>query len=183
MTIDKMHYVNNKELTEALAKYAADYHARGARARQGMSRYLAECLIKMSERLAMSPNFRNYTYVDDMKSAAREAALKYMHNFDRAKYDNGFAYVTQIMFSAMVQIIKKEKKKEKFDMILIQQMVNTWMLEGAHDTDLAAQAQAIADQKLQDMEDSKLTGDAKSRAGGSRKTTTRPKKKPKKADE
>lgn len=181
MTVkNNAHYVDNKKLTIALAEYSDAY--RVTKKRPPMGRYLAECLMKISERLAMSPNFRNYTYLDEMKGQAIEAALKYVHNFDATKYNNGFAYVTQIMFSAMVQVIKKEKKKEKFDAVLIQQMMATWMLEGA-DTELAEYARRIADQKLEEMEESKLEGEAKSRAGGSRKTTTRPKKKVKEEEE
>lgn len=181
MTIkNPVHFVDNKKLTAALAEYSDQYRVTGERPLMG--RYLAECLLKMADRLATSPNFRNYTYIEEMKGQAIEAALKYVHNFDATKYNNGFAYVTQIMFSAMVQVIKKEKKKEKFDAVLIQQMIVTWMLEGG-DTELAEYARQIADQKLGEMEDGKLEGEAKSRAGGSRKTTTRPKKKVKKEEE
>lgn len=174
------HYVDNRMLTNELTAYAKlAKEITPDKARPRMSRFLVESIMKMSERLAMAPNFRNYTYIDEMKGAAIEATLKYMHNFNAEKYDNAFAYISQIMFAAMVQVIKKEKKHEKQQLLMIQQMVCSWMVEGAQETELADLARHIADQKLDDMEKSKLTGEAKSRAGGSRKTTTRPKKKEK----
>ena len=49
------------------------------------------------------------------------AAVKYSHKFDGDRFDNGFAYVTQILFSHMIITIKNEKKKYETNLRLIQE--------------------------------------------------------------
>ena len=112
-TKDSAHYVNNKEFTAELDKYSRKCRALMAKGKERpeMSRYLGECIIKMANRLSLRPNFVNYSYRDEMVQDAILAAIKYAYRFDGDRFNNGFAFVTQILFSHMVQRIKKEKKK------------------------------------------------------------------------
>tara|TARA_B100001057_G_scaffold450809_1_gene493221 strand:- start:1033 stop:1737 length:705 start_codon:yes stop_codon:yes gene_type:complete len=167
-TKDSAHYVNNKEFTAELDKYSRKCRAlmEKGKERPVMSRYLGECIIKMANRLSLRPNFVNYSYRDEMVQDAILAAIKYAYRFDGDRFNNGFAFVTQILFSHMVQRIKKEKKKYMLDLKLIQQAEQTMFLHGEFSSQLDDTARAYADQKLGDMEEAKAKTPAeKSRSG------------------
>lgn len=149
-------YVNNEQFTKALDQYAVQCrlaHSENKPEPQ-MPTYVAESIIKMAERLATTPRFSGYSYKEDMIGNAILAAVKYAKNFDGDRFDNGFAYVTQILFSHMVMTIKKEKQIYKTNVELIQQA----QLDSFGNPEMVAEhqayAQAIADQKLQEMEKS-----------------------------
>ena len=151
------HYVNNKEFTKALDEYARKCKEKitEGESRPVMNKYLGECVIKMSNRLSLSPNFRGYAYREEMVQDAILGAVNYMHLFDGNRFNNGFAYVTQILFSHMIQTIKKEKKKYELNLKLIQKAE----VEHMHNPEFASaameSARAIADQKLGDIEEGK----------------------------
>ena len=107
------HYVNNKELLEALIVYRAKV---AAAAEQGKSKpritnYLGECFLKIATHLSYKPNFVNYMFRDDMISDGIENCVQYIHNFDPEKSRNPFAYFTQIIHYAFLRRIQKEKKQ------------------------------------------------------------------------
>ena len=153
------HYVNNKEFTLALDEYAREYKACVAEDKEKpqMSRYLGECVIKMANRLASTPRFYGYSYRDEMIQNAILGAVKYMHRFDGDRFNNGFAYVTQILFSHMIQTIKKEKKDYEKNLKLIQDAeIAMFGHESEGYTDIVNDhAKNIADQKLADIQGSK----------------------------
>ena len=147
-------YVNNKELTIELDKYSKSCRAaiENGKEEPKMNSYLGASIMKMAERLSMSPGFRGYYFREEMVGNAILAAVKYAKNFDGDRFNNGFAYITQILFSHMVITIKNEKKKYKTNMELIQQA--ELMAFGDYELGHLADdhARAIADQKLTDME-------------------------------
>ena len=163
-----VHYVNNKEFTLALDTYSrACAHAEeNGKAKPQMTNYLGECIIKMANRLASSPRFSGYSYKDEMIQNGILAAVKYAHKFNGDKFDNGFAYVTQILFSHFVITIKNEKKKYETNLRLIQQMeagnIDNPEFQGQDD-----HARGIADQKLGEIEAAKINKeDVKTHQGG-----------------
>lgn len=167
------HYVNNKEFTAALDEYSSEcrrliekYGDDWEEHRPTMSRYLGECVMKMAERLSLRPNFVGYPYRDEMVSDAIVAAIKYMYRFNGERYNNGFAYVTQILFSHMVQRIKKEKKKYMLDLKLIQEADQQLFLNAEFENAAAEKARSIADQKIADMEDAKVDKDKNGHSKG-----------------
>src|SRR5210317_1185908 len=95
------HYVNNKEFTLALDAYSRSYREaeEADMPTPRMSDYLGLCIMKMAQRLANSPRFSGYSYKDEMIQNGILAAVKYGHKFNGDKFDNAFAYVTQIIFS------------------------------------------------------------------------------------
>jgi hypothetical protein len=107
------HYVNNKELLEALIIYRESV----ARAKdKGLSKprisnYLGECFLKIATHLSYKPNFVNYMFREDMISDGIENCVQYIHNFDPEKSKNPFAYFTQIIHYAFLRRIQKEKKQ------------------------------------------------------------------------
>jgi hypothetical protein len=121
------HYVNNKELLEALIVYRAkvrdEFFSRNGReptkedrskrweGKPPITNYLGECFLKIATHLSYKPNFVNYMFRDDMISDGIENCVQYIHNFDPEKSKNPFAYFTQIIHYAFLRRIQKEKKQ------------------------------------------------------------------------
>ena len=107
------HYVNNKELLEALIVY----RAKVASAKENdlpkprITNYLGECFLKIATHLSYKPNFVNYMFREDMISDGIENCVQYIHNFDPEKSRNPFAYFTQVIHYAFLRRIQKEKKQ------------------------------------------------------------------------
>ena len=121
------HYVNNKELLEALIVYRdkveKDFFKKNSRkptkedrgkhweGKPQIPNYLGECFLKIATHLSYKPNFVNYMFRDDMISDGIENCVQYIHNFDPEKSKNPFAYFTQIIHYAFLRRIQKEKKQ------------------------------------------------------------------------
>jgi hypothetical protein len=162
------HYVNNKEFTLALDKYSRDCKIAIAAGKEKpvMSRYLAECIMKMSFRLSLTPRFQGYPFREEMVQNGILAAVKYAHRFDGDRFDNGFAYITQILFSHMIITIKNEKKRYKTNLELIQQAYVTNIDNPEFASQIEDHARAIADQKLSDIKDNQEEPGGRGTRGG-----------------
>tara|TARA_B100001250_G_scaffold64120_1_gene50564 strand:+ start:493 stop:969 length:477 start_codon:yes stop_codon:yes gene_type:complete len=107
------HYVNNKELLEALIVYRGKVAVAKEKdlPKPRITNYLGECFLKIATHLSYKPNFVNYMFRDDMISDGIENCVQYIHNFDPEKSRNPFAYFTQIIHYAFLRRIQKEKKQ------------------------------------------------------------------------
>ena len=107
------HYVNNKELLEALIVYKEKVAIAKEKdlPKPRITNYLGSCFLKIATHLSYKPNFVNYMFRDDMISDGIENCVQYIHNFDPAKSKNPFAYFTQIIHYAFLRRIQKEKKQ------------------------------------------------------------------------
>ena len=107
------HYVNNRELLEALIVYRAQVKeaAENDLPKPRITNYLGSCFLKIATHLSYKPNFVNYMFREDMISDGIENCVQYIHNFDPAKSKNPFAYFTQIIHYAFLRRIQKEKKQ------------------------------------------------------------------------
>ena len=107
------HYVNNKELLEALIVYRAKVaHAKeNDLPKPRITNYLGSCFLKIATHLSYKPNFVNYMFREDMISDGIENCVQYIHNFDPEKSRNHFAFFTQIIHYAFLRRIQKEKKQ------------------------------------------------------------------------
>ena len=107
------HYVNNKELLEALIVYREKVAIAEEKdlPKPRITNYLGSCFLKIATHLSYKPNFVNYMFRDDMISDGIENCVQYIHNFDPAKSKNPFAYFTQIIHYAFLRRIQKEKKQ------------------------------------------------------------------------
>ena len=107
------HYVNNKQLLEALIVYRAKVATakENALPKPRITNYLGECFLKIATHLSYKPNFVNYMFREDMISDGIENCVQYIHNFDPEKSRNPFAYFTQIIHYAFLRRIQKEKKQ------------------------------------------------------------------------
>ena len=107
------HYVNNKELLQALIVYREKVaHAKeNDLPKPRITNYLGECFLKIATHLSYKPNFVNYMFRDDMISDGIENCVQYIPNFDPEKSRNPFAYFAQIIHYAFLRRIQKEKKQ------------------------------------------------------------------------
>ncbi len=76
-------------------------------------------ILKMAEGLSRRYNFRNYTYIDEMRDDAIYMAIRAVKNFDPAKSNNAFGYFNFVMWRAMTTRIKSEKKENDIRMSLL----------------------------------------------------------------
>ena len=120
-----IHYVNNKEFSQAVVDYVKTADAAKARGEEPpiIPDYIAKCFLRISEGLSHKQNFIRYTYREEMVMDAVENCLKAIGNYDveaatRSGNPNAFAYFTQISWYAFLRRIAKEKKqydvKQKF---------------------------------------------------------------------
>lgn len=107
------HYVDNKLLFAALVEWQKDLKRahRKKLPKPQLPEYVAECMMKMANRLSQKAGFVNYTYREDMVGDALESCLRYIHNFNPTKSTNAFAYITQIIHNAFIRRIQKEQKQ------------------------------------------------------------------------
>ena len=148
------HYVNNKELLEALIIYRAkversfielngreptkEDRSKRWEGKPPITNYLGDCFLKIATHLSYKPNFVNYMFRDDMISDGIENCVQYIHNFDPEKSKNPFAYFTQIIHYAFLRRIQKEKKQLEIKSKIIERtgydevmMVDDSLLSGA----------------------------------------------------
>lgn len=131
------HYVDNKVFNVAMCEYivkvreVTDAGKNIKEHRPIVSNYIAECFMKISERLSYSPNFVNYTFKDEMVCDGIENCLLYMHNFNPDKSTNPFSYFTQIIYFAFLRRIQKEKKQQY---VKLKSFSNSMILDVLYDT-------------------------------------------------
>lgn len=172
------HYVDNKQFFEAMTEYidkcrkATEDGTDIKECRPPVSNYIAECFMKISERLSYSPNFVNYTFKDEMICDGIENCLLYMHNFNPDKSKNPFSYFTQIIYFAFLRRIQKEKKQQY---VKLKSFSNSMILDTMHDTQgddadedyqntFVEYLQDNMDQFLKDFEDSHFKKKTKAKA-------------------
>jgi hypothetical protein len=107
------HYVDNRKLYEAIVEYRKVIKEKEA---EGLDRppiptYIGHCMLMIANRLSLKPNFVNYSYREEMISDGIENCVCYFDNYDPDRYDNPFAYFTQIIYFAFLRRIQKEKKQ------------------------------------------------------------------------
>ena len=107
------HYVNNKQLLEALIVYKSKVKEalENEKPKPRITNYLGECFLKIATHLSYKPNFVNYMFREDMISDCIENCVQYINNFDPENSRNPFAYFTQIIHYAFLRRIQKEKKQ------------------------------------------------------------------------
>lgn len=73
---------------------------------------LARMFIKLCERYATRSNWRNYTYVEEMKGQALLQLAQIGLQFNEAKSQNPFAYFTTALKNSFTRIVIMEKKNQ-----------------------------------------------------------------------
>jgi len=114
-----IHYVNNKDFSQAVVDYVRTVNEAKAKETELpiVPNYIASCFLKIAEGLSHKSNFIRYTYREEMVMDAVENCLKAIENYNveaatRTGNPNAFAYFTQISWYAFLRRIAKEKKQQ-----------------------------------------------------------------------
>jgi DNA-directed RNA polymerase specialized sigma subunit len=75
-----------------------------------MTPELVNMLITLVNRYASRSNWRNYTYLDDMKSEALISLLTGALKYNEETSPNAFGYLTQFIYHSFLTTLEKEKK-------------------------------------------------------------------------
>lgn len=108
----KRNYLNNPDLHAALVEYKKACQKAEAEGKEKpiIPKYIGECILLISERMATRKNFSNYPFVEDMIMDGVEISCKYIDRFNPDKYDNPHAYFSRVVWNAFIQRIDREKK-------------------------------------------------------------------------
>jgi hypothetical protein len=108
-----IHYIDNKEFYAKISEYrkAVIEAQQENKELPRITEYLGKCFLMIAKNLAKRPNFANYSYRDEMISDGIENCILYINNFDSEKYNNPFAYFTQIIYFAFLRRIHRERKQ------------------------------------------------------------------------
>lgn len=74
-----------------------------------MTDELARMLILLTDRYATRPNWRGYSYIDEMKAAAILLLFEKWDKFDDEKSVNPFSYYTMILQNSFTRTLNTEK--------------------------------------------------------------------------
>ena len=114
-----IHYVNNKEFSQAVVDYVRELNEAQSKEEKlpVVPNYIASCFLKIAEGLSHKSNFIRYTYREEMVMDAVENCLRAIENYNveaatRTGNPNAFAYFTQISWYAFLRRIAKEKKQQ-----------------------------------------------------------------------
>lgn len=131
-------YVNNKEFSAAVIEYGYK-RAEAQAANQELPRashYIGDSILRICEGVSMRPNFRFYSYRDEMVSDALENCMKALGNYDseaatRSGNPNAHSYFSTIAFYAMVRRIQAEEKQVNIKIEMINRSaLDTFMVPG-----------------------------------------------------
>lgn len=150
-----VHYVTNKELSDALTEYIYKYQEAKNKGepKPRIPEFLGKCFLKIATHYSYLPNFVNYPYVNDLISDAVENCCRYCHNYKpdyvsprTGKKMNAFNYITQIVYFAFIRRIKLEKREmEKSSKILERLDFNNVMVDEGDGIDNYSDYNSIKD--------------------------------------
>ena len=128
-------YVNNAKLVHELVEYKKRLESNPD---ERLPEYIGKCILDICNRSSLRPNFIGYSFRDEMVSDAIENCLQYITNFDPAKSNNAFAYITQIAYYAFIRRITKEKKQSYIKHKMIMDMAfDSFDLQDSDDQELS----------------------------------------------
>jgi hypothetical protein len=113
VTTPANYYVDNVKLYEAMKDYKSKVElAKETDApKPRVSEYIGSCIYLIANKLSLNKNFINYSFREEMIGDAIDNCIYYIDNFNPVKYNNPFAYFTQISYYAFIRRIQKEKKQ------------------------------------------------------------------------
>lgn len=115
-------FVNGK-ITEVVRSHWKGDLATGRMSKRGgrLTPNLGMMFLKLAERYSHRSNWRNYTYVDEMRGNSLLQLTNIGLQFDESKSDNPFAYYTTSVKNGFTRVLNTEKKNQDMrDDILIQ---------------------------------------------------------------
>ena len=127
------HYAPNDALMEEIEKSKRILEERQEAADEDNQPTPAECLtprlvdmlMKIVHNYSQKNNWRNYTYIDDMRGDAILSLCQNALKFNPEKSKNPFGYYTQIVTHSFLTFLEKEKKMRRIrDDILEENRLN-----------------------------------------------------------
>lgn len=109
-------YLSNKEMFAEVI----DCQEKGR-----ISDRLGKMFLLLANKYSSKPNFSGYSYRDEMVSTGIVACCAAVNKFNPEKSQNPFAYFTQCIHTAFVQILNKERKHQEIrDKLLVEEDMN-----------------------------------------------------------
>lgn len=109
-------YLNNADLLAQLKL---------SHAQDRLTEEMGHMFMSLTKRYASIPRFSGYSYNDEMQSFALLTLAKVWRGFDASKYNNPFAYFTQVVHNAFHQLDNQERRQRDIrDAILVDQGKN-----------------------------------------------------------
>ena len=160
---EKPHYVNNADFSAAVVVYVKEVNEAVSKDMQIpiVPNYVAECLLKIAERLSHKSNFVRYTYREEMVMDAVENCLKALANYNveaatRGGKPNAFGYFTQISWYAFLRRIQKEKRQQDLKLKFIAESgLDEFMVDPGEDPAVAKAVQTFVDNLRRRIDDVK----------------------------
>lgn len=141
-----VNYVNNRDFYEAIKRYQEDVRLAEEQGKPPpiIPRYIGECITKIAERLSFHRNFIGYDkgWKSEMISDAIFDCLNAVTKFN-TKYENPFAYMSQIAWMAFVRRITTEKKQMYIT-------YKVYEMEYVNNSDFVGDPNASSELQLQD---------------------------------
>lgn len=107
----KKNYLNNADMLKELDK---------CHAQDKLTDEMARMFMSLVKRYATIPRFSGYSYNEDMQSHALLILTEMWRKFDGTRFNNPFAYYTQIVHNAFHQLDNKERRQRDVrDAILV----------------------------------------------------------------
>ena len=107
----KGHYLTNKEFLEEILVCQKTGR---------ISEKLGNMFILVTKKISTKHNFSGYSYLDEMVGAGHLACCSSVNKFNTEKSSNAFAYFSQIIWTAFLQILIKEKRHQEIrDQLLV----------------------------------------------------------------
>lgn len=116
------HFVDNVEMLLEIKKSKARLADKPELGPAAITRALLDMLILMVDKYATKGNWNGYSYLEDMKSDAKLNLYLKWHRFDETKYDNPFAFYTQVIYHCFIGTLTREKKQRKIRDMLIEKL-------------------------------------------------------------
>ncbi len=127
----KNHYVDKQALYQDLCewKIRKDKAIEEGRKAPPLPDSVGEAIMKVAEGQASRPNFRNYTYIEEMIGEGIVAAVRAMNSFDPNRLGkngevNPFGFISLCVWRAFLGYIAHEKKLQKTKMDMMADPVN-----------------------------------------------------------
>lgn len=115
-----MNYVDNDELYRVLCEWHEQKEIALAEGKDPprLPEYVGEVILKQVEGMAMRYNFRNYTWIEEMKGEGIIKAVAAMNKFDptrvgRSGKVNPFGFINFVIWRAFGGVISSEKKRNE----------------------------------------------------------------------
>lgn len=95
---------------------------------------LGMMFVKLCEKYSTRSNWRNYTYVEEMRGDAILQLTQVGLKFDESKSQNPFAYMTQIIHNCFTRVLNNEKRNQNIrdDILEINGLNPSWSRQTDH---------------------------------------------------